>query len=528
MAELRYTPLEEIDKIHRELNATFKSRRTRSIAYRKYLLAQLMYMIDDNTEHLEAALKADLGRPELESQLLEVSLSLNEIRNTYDHVEKWAKLDKAPFTLTWSPMRQKVVLKEPKGVVLVIAPFNYPIFLCIPLVASALAAGNTVVIKPSEQTPVTSSLLAELLHKYLDTSVVRVINGAIPETTRLLEKPWGHIMYTGSGKVGSIVTAAGKTLTPVTLELGGKSPVFIDPKYDLKLAARRILWGKCTNAGQTCVAPDDVMATEDLQDKFVEALKEAHAELYPLPEGPKAAGAYGRLVTPQALDRINELLQKTKGKVVLGGEVDKSQKYMAPTVVKDVKPDDPLMNQEIFGPILPIMMVKDLDDAIAYVNANDHPLTLYVFSEDKKFKQKVFSNTLSGSAVANDTLIIPGVEGLPFGGIGPSGSGYHTGKYGFDTFTHLRASFDSPKWADMFFGVRYPPYTSRSMIALKKLFTVSLPRRPTGPPPEDADTEGRSWAKWLNLLLVPAIAGVVLKRESVLQHLASARGWLRD
>ncbi|KAL0568278.1 Hexadecenal dehydrogenase [Marasmius crinis-equi] len=528
MSQLRYTPLEEIDKIHDELKGTFRSGKTKSIAYRKYLLVQLMYLLHDNVGRFEDALKADLGRPPLESQLFETSLSLSEIRNTYSNIDKWVKPETAPFSPTWSAMRP-VILKEPKGVVLVIGPFNYPVFLSVPLVASAIAAGNTVIVKPSEQTPATSGLLAELIHKYLDPSIVRVVNGAIPETTRLLEKPWGHIMYTGSGKVGKIVSgAAAKTLTPVTLELGGKSPVFIDPNYDLKAAARRILWGKVTNAGQTCVAPDYIMVTPDLQDRLVQAFKEVYEEFYSTEKGPRDEGAYARLVTPQALARVNGLLQNSKGEIVLGGEVDEALKFMAPTIVKNVKPDDSLMSEEIFGPVLPIMPVRDVDAAIAYVNDNDHPLTLYVFSEDKKFKEKVFSNTLSGSAVANETLIVPAVEGLPFGGVGPSGSGYHTGKYGFDTFTHFRATFDSPKWIDIIFGFRYPPYTSKSIVGLKKVYNVRLPPRPTGPPGPDADAQQENlekWLGWLKFFIVPAIAGGIFKRDFILQQLRAIQGW---
>ncbi|KAL0069664.1 Hexadecenal dehydrogenase [Marasmius tenuissimus] len=529
MSALQYTPLDEIDRIHDELQATFNSGKSKSIAYRKYLLVQMMYMMKDNAERFEEALKADLGRPPFESQFFEIASSLTEVKHTYTHLDKWVKPEKAPFSINWSAMRP-VVYKEPKGVVLIISPFNYPVFLCIPVLASAIAAGNAVVVKPSEQTPATSALMAEVVHKYLDTSLVRVVNGAIPETTRLLEKPWGHILYTGGGRVAKIISAAAaKTLSPVSLELGGKSPVFIDPACDLKVAARRILWGKIANAGQTCVAPDYIMVTEDFQDRVVQAFKEVYAEFYPTADGPKADGAYSRIINPQALNRINGLLRNSGGEIVLGGDVDEASKYISPTVVKNVKPSDSLMSEEIFGPVLPIMPVKNLDEAIAHVNSNDHPLSLYVFSQDEKFKQKVFRNTQSGSAVANESIIIPGVEGLPFGGIGPSGSGYHTGKYGFDMFTHLRASIDSPKWIDMLLGFRYPPYTPKNFSQLKKLLGASLPPRPSGPPPANADevnAKRASWLKWLKFLLVPAIAAVLLKREMILQNLKAIQGSL--
>ncbi|KAK7043033.1 Hexadecenal dehydrogenase [Paramarasmius palmivorus] len=520
MSQLQYTPVDEIEKIHAELKAGFASGKTKSIAYRKYLLLQLMYMMKDNSQRFEEALKEDLGRPNLESQFFEITSSIVEIKHTYSHIDQWVKPEKPPFSLNWAPMRP-VILKEPKGVVLIIAPFNYPVFLTIPLLASAIAAGNAAVIKPSESTPATSALLEELIPKYLDASLVRVVNGAIPETTKLLELPWGHILYTGGGRVAKVVSAAAaKTLTPVSLELGGKSPVFIDPACDLKTAARRILWGKVANAGQTCVAPDYILVTEDFQEKVVAALKEAYDEFYP--EGPKKEGAYSRLCTPQAFSRINGLLQNTKGTVAFGGEVDEQTKFIAPTVVKDVKPDDSLMSEEIFGPVLPIVPVKNLDEAIAFVNSHDHPLSLYVFSQDSKFKEKVFRNTQSGSAIANETIIHPGAEGLPFGGIGPSGSGYHTGKFGFDMFTHLRSSLDTPNWVDMLMSFRYPPYTAKKFTTMSKMLMPKLPARPRGPPSINADEESRksgSWVKWFTFLLALALAGGVLKREKILQKI---------
>ncbi|KAG7090418.1 hypothetical protein E1B28_009537 [Marasmius oreades] len=521
MSKPQYTPLDEIDKIYDELRAGFQSGKTKSIEYRKYLLVQLMYMVKDNAERFENALKEDLGRPPFESHFFEISASLTEIKDTYSHIDKWVKSEKPPFSLNWSAMKP-VIYKEPKGVVLIISPFNYPVYLTIPVLASAIAAGNAVVVKPSESTPATSALMAELAEEYLDTSVVRFVNGAVPETTRLLEKPWGHILYTGGGRVAKIISAAAaKTLSPISLELGGKSPVFIDPNCDIKLAARRILWGKVANAGQTCVAPDYVLVVEEFQDKLIQALKEVYKEFYPTAEGSKAEGVFARMCTVQGLKRVDEFLKNSKGEIVLGGEVDETDKFIAPTVVKNIRPGDSLMNEEIFGPVLPIMPVKDLDEAIAYVNSHDHPLTLYVFSQDSKFKEKVFRNTQSGSAVANDTLIIPAVEGIPFGGIGPSGSGYHTGKYGFDMFTHLRASIDSPGWIDMVMKFRYPPYTANKRKAVNRVLSARLPARPIAPPGTDIDVEqkGNAWIKWFLFLVATVISGGMLKRGTVLQKL---------
>ncbi|KAJ7749555.1 NAD-aldehyde dehydrogenase [Mycena maculata] len=510
MAALAHTPLEEIDKIHGELRTAFNSGKTKSVAYRKYQLLQFAYLIQDNAKRFEEALAQDLGRHPLESHFLEINASIGELMEAYKNVESWAKPDKPSFNVNFVFMRP-LTIKEPKGVVLIISPFNYPLWLCVTPMAGAIAAGNAIVLKPSESCPAVASLLHELFPKYLDPSLIRVVNGAIPETTKLLDLPWDHILYTGSGRVGRIVAAAAvKHLTPVSLELGGKSPVFIDPSSDMQLAARRLLWGKFANAGQTCVAPDYVLVPRAFQDTFVEALKTAYATFYP--EATVAAQNTTKLVNPQAFRRVNGLLQGTKGTVVCGGDTDEARKFIAPTIVRDVKGDDSLMSEEIFGPILPIVPVEDLDEAIAYVNAHDHPLALYVFTQNETYKKKVFSSTQSGSAVANETIIIPGVPGLPFGGIGPSGTGYHSGKHGFLMFTHLRATMDTPGWIDKILGFRYPPYTARSLQALHSRLPRKLPVRPSGPP--GAASSAGGVRKWFLLAFAMAVLGALTKMKN--------------
>ncbi|KAF8069067.1 NAD-aldehyde dehydrogenase [Lyophyllum atratum] len=509
MPELVYTTLEEIDKIHAELRTGFQIGKLKSIPYRKYQLLQLAYLVKDNSERLEEALATDLGRPPLEGHFLEISSTIGEVKNAYSSVEKWAKPEKPAFSLNFTVMRP-VIYKEAKGVVLIISPFNYPLWLTLGPLAGALAAGNAVVLKPSESTPAMSSLLAELVPKYLDGDLVRVVNGAVPESTKLLSLPWDHSGF----RVAKIVAAAAaKYLTPITLEMvdktPGKSPVIIDPECDLPMAARRILWGKVVNAGQTCVAPDYILVPRSFQDKFVAALKTAYESFYPGAEGPSSPDAYSRIVTPQAYKRIKGLLDNTKGSVVFGGETDEASKFIAPTAVRDVKEGDSLMSEEIFGPLLPIVPVEDVDEAIAFVNARDHPLALYVFSQNPEFKAKVFNNTQSGAAIANETVIHPGADGLPFGGVGPSGYGAHTGKFGFDTFTHLRASLDSPGWIDRILGFRYPPYTDAKFKAALRLLP-SLPARPAGPP--SAVARSKWWGKWFFLAFIVAAAGGLTKR----------------
>ncbi|PBK89868.1 NAD-dependent aldehyde dehydrogenase [Armillaria gallica] len=472
MSKLNYTPVDEIDKIHADLLNTFKSGKVQPIAYRKYVLLQLGYLLKDNIARFEDALMADLGKPKIEVSFTEIAPALTEIKDAYSNVEKWAKPEKPAFSMNYTPMR-RIIYKQGKGVVLIISPFNYPILMSFGPIASAIAAGNTIMIKPSEQTPAASSLLAELFPKYVDPSVIRIVNGGVAETSKLLEHPWGHILFTGSGRVGRIVaSAAGKTLTPVSLEasktLGGKSPVFVDPKCDLPMTTRRIFWGKVVNAGQTCVAPDYILVPKDFQDKFIEALKATNDSFYPTPEA--EANSIGRLVSPQAYNRLSNLLKSTKGTIAFGGKLDEATKYIQPTVVRDVSFDDPLMSEELFGPILPIVPVDNIDEAIKFVNAHDHPLALYVFSQDSEIKTKIINSTQSGAVCMNETMTHVAAEGLPFGGIGPSGSGHYKGKFGFGTFTHTRASLDSPGWYDLpldkILSSRYPPYTVCSLLLL--------------------------------------------------------------
>ncbi|KAG2065681.1 NAD-dependent aldehyde dehydrogenase [Suillus decipiens] len=473
--ELKFTTFEEIDEIYSTLNKTFRSGKTKPIAFRKVQILQLAYLVQDNLERFKEAFAIDLGRPSQEAVFLELNPTISDCKIAYDKVDKWARTEKAPFNIKFAAFRP-VIRKEPKGIVLSISPFNYPVWLALGPIIGAIAAGNCVVLKPSELTPAISGLIAELIPKYMDNDVVRVVLGGVPETTKLMEYQWGHVLYTGNGRVGRLIgVAAAKTLSPISLELGGKSPVVIDAKCDFKIAARRIMWGRCVNAGQTCIAPDYVLVPRSSEDAFIKALKDAHDEFYP--SGAINTPDLSHIVNITHFHRLKDLLDSTSGTIAFGGQTDESRKFIAPTVVKGVKDGDSLMNDEIFGPILPIMPVDDVDAAIAYINAHDHPLALYCFSSDAAFKNKVFDNTQSGAAVANDVLIHGGTDGLPFGGIGPSGSGYQTRSFSFDMFTHLRSSLDSPGWIDNILGGRFPPYTSGKLASLKR-FGVTLPPRP--------------------------------------------------
>jgi aldehyde dehydrogenase (NAD+) len=356
------------------------------------------------------------------------------------------------------------IYKDPLGVVLVIAPWNYPFQLAMAPVVGAIAAGNAVVLKPSEVAPATSRLMAELLPRYTDSQAVKVVEGAVAETTRLLEERFDHIFYTGNGTVGRVVmAAAAKHLTPVTLELGGKSPTIIDDDVDLELAIRRIVWGKFYNAGQTCVAPDYILCHERVRPRALELLKRTIEEFYGT--DPKKSADYGRIVNERHHARLMTLMDS--GRVVVGGDADASDRYIAPTVLADVSPDSPVMADEIFGPILPVLSVQDVDEAIRFVNARPKPLALYVFTKREQTRDAVLERTSSGGASVNHVWLHLANHDLPFGGVGPSGMGAYHGKATFDTFVHKKSVLEKTTAMDP--PVLYPPYTAQKRKILKRL-----------------------------------------------------------
>ncbi|KAI0035789.1 NAD-aldehyde dehydrogenase [Vararia minispora EC-137] len=509
-------PLEDIAKVREELQRGFASGKTRSVAWRRAQILALVYLIKDNIDRFNAALALDLGRSPLETHIAEVGPTLDELRVLYDGVAKWAKTESAPFSTAWFPMKPQI-RKEPKGVVLVITPFNYVITLSMCPIAGALAAGCTVAFKPSEQTPHASALFAELMPKYVDTDVVRVVNGAIPETTKLLEYQWDHIMYTGSGRVARIVlTAAAKTLSPVTTELGGKSPAIFGPRCNLKTSVRRVLWAKFANSGQTCIAPDYAIVPKSLELDFIDEIRRVLPEFYP--DGAERSSSFSRIVSFRGTARLHALLQNTKGETVCGGRVDVEARFVEPTVVRGVGGDDSLMSEyavilELFGPILPIVTVDDVDEAIAFVKARDHPLALYVFSEDKEFQQKIIESTQSGGVLVNDTMVHFAAYGVPFGGIGPSGSGQYKGKYSFDMFTHLRTVLVSASWLDIILSGRYPPFSAAKARKMDMLTLPSFPSRPKVPPvPSEVPQSSTSrWGAGVVVALVVSMTALLTR-----------------
>jgi aldehyde dehydrogenase (NAD+) len=418
-------------------------------------LRQLKRLLEENDERINAALAADLGKSALEAYTTETSFVVGEVEHAIEHVNQWMQPSRVHVPLTLRPGNARVI-PQPLGLVLIIAAWNYPVHLTFAPLVGALAAGNTAVLKPSESAPASSSLIAELVPRYLDERVVQVVEGGITETTTLLEESFDHILYTGGGSVARIVMrAAAEHLTPVTLELGGKSPAIVAADADIDVAARRITWGRFTNAGQTCVAPDYVLVARSIEDQFLGAVLRSVHDFYG--ENPKTSPDYGRIVNDRHFDRLTRLLDAGGYEaVVTGGGGDRGDRYFAPTVLAGVSPDAAVMADEIFGPILPVLPIDGIDAAVAFVNERPHPLALYVFTNDVPTAERVVERTKSGGVTINHTMVHLAVPDLPFGGVGPSGTGAYHGEAGFDTFSHRRAVLTKATKPDA--SVTYPPY----------------------------------------------------------------------
>ncbi|MGW0853730.1 aldehyde dehydrogenase family protein [Streptomyces sp. NPDC002690] len=424
------------------LRTTFRTGRTKDLAWRTHQLERLRALLTEHGDELAEALHADLGKSRAESYRTEIDFTVREIDHTLEHLEEWLRPEPAPVHAGLAAAgATALTVRDPLGVVLVIAPWNYPVQLLLAPLAGALAGGNCVIAKPSELAPATSAAVARLLPRFLDTDAVAVVEGAVEETTALLEERFDHIFYTGNGTVGRIVmTAAAKHLTPVTLELGGKSPVFVDRNTDLKTVAQRLASGKFLNAGQTCVAPDYVLTDPETATALADALAAAVEAQFGT--DPSASTEYGRIINERHFDRLVRLLDS--GRTVTGGAHDRATKYIAPTVLANVSPDAAVMGEEIFGPVLPILTVAGLDEAIDFINGRDKPLALYAFTESPEVRERLLTETSSGGVGIGLPLAHLTVSDLPFGGVGESGMGSYHGPYSIDTFTHRKAVLDTP------------------------------------------------------------------------------------
>ena len=437
------------------LRETFASGRTRSLRWRQAQLDGLARMFTEREDEILAAVHADLGKPTYEAWLGEIGASQTEIKHARRHLASWMKPQRVGLPGFLRPGRGELVA-EPLGVVLVIAPWNYPVYLSVTPLLAALAAGNCVVVKPSEVASASSALLARLLPEYLDPDAVAVVEGGVAETTDLLSQRWDHILYTGGPVVGRIVAeAAAKHLTPVTLELGGKSPTIVHRDANLKQAARRVAFAKFGNAGQTCIATDHVFVHRDVEEEFAGLVAAEITQRYG--EDPRASEDYGRIINEGHTERLRSMIDAGGfDGVAAGGQVDVDAKYVAPTVLHGVSLDSQVMSEEIFGPILPLVAYDDIAEPIATINAGEKPLALYVFSRSKAVVDQVLGETSSGGACVNEVMMHVFVSDLPFGGVGESGYGAYHGKTGFDTFSHRKSVVRRPAWLPELPAARAP------------------------------------------------------------------------
>ncbi|MEY2468903.1 MAG: aldehyde dehydrogenase [Actinomycetota bacterium] len=449
------------------LRGAFNARVTRPLDWRHEQLTQMAKMLEENEGEFLAALTADLGKPALEGWTTDISVTVNEIKLLDKKLDKWTADEKVRLPLTAQPGTGRIV-REPLGVALVIAPWNYPIQLLLVPMAAAIAAGCAVVGKPSELAPASSAALARLAPKYLDERAIAIVEGGIAENEALLRERWDTIFYTGNGTVGRIIArAAAEHLTPVTLELGGKSPVIVDRDADLKVAANRIAWGKFLNAGQTCVAPDYLLVYDAVVDELTDRITKSITSMYG--DDPHQSADYARIVNDRHFNRLTRLID-TDVVVAHGGRRDETDRYIEPTLLTNVRDDSPVMREEIFGPALPIIPVSDVDAAIARVNAGDKPLALYAFSRNQDTLNHVVANTSSGGVCLNHVVLHLIAPSLPFGGVGESGTGAYHGKANIDAFSHRKSVMNKPTRLDP--PLLYPPFTRAKKWAVRKAMSL--------------------------------------------------------
>ena len=445
------------------LRDCFASGRTLDPDWRTAQLTGLARAMDAEEGRIVEALRADLAKPAAETLTGEVDYVKKEARRAARTLRRWMKPRRVSTPLAAFPSKS-FIQPEPYGVALIIGAWNYPVQECLAPLVGAIAAGNCAVLKPSESAPAAAAALSHIVADYLDTDAITVMEGAADETANLLEQRFDKIFFTGGSRIGRVVmAAAAKHLTPVTLELGGKSPALVEPDADLAVSARRVAWGRFMNAGQICVAPDYVLVHEDAHDAFIAALRTAITGFYGA--DPKQSPDFARIVNARHFERIAALIEP--GKVVIGGETDAAERYIAPTVLSGVTEDSPAMREEVFGPVLPVLTYRDRREALALIRGRDAPLAIYVFTKDAAFADEVIARTRSGTVMVNDAVIFQTNPALPFGGVGESGMGAFHGEHSFKCFSHEKAVMKRGFALDS--ALRYPPYDAKKLATLRRL-----------------------------------------------------------
>ncbi|XP_046892398.1 aldehyde dehydrogenase family 3 member A2-like [Hypomesus transpacificus] len=437
----------------------FQTGKSKPLEYRLHQLKSLLHFISERRTDIAQAVNKDLNKSKNATELFETLGLEGEIHLAVDKLTQWAAprpVEKNLLTIS----DEVYIQPEPLGVVLIIGAWNYPWAVTLQPLVGAIAAGNAAVIKPSEVSSHSAKVMEELLPIYLDKELYPVVTGGVSETQELLKQRFDHIFYTGNSTVGKLVMqAAAHHLTPVTLELGGKSPCFIDKDCDLTVACRRVTWGKFVNCGQTCIAPDYILCEPSIQNRVVEEIRKNIKEFYT--EDPKKFEDYGRIINQRHFKRVMSLMEGST--VAVGGDSDQSECYIAPTVLRDVTGESKVMQEEIFGPLLPIITVSGVDEAIQFINEREKPLALYVFSPDNKLIRRVIAETSSGALLANDCLVHFTISALPFGGVGNSGMGRYHGQHGFDQLSHLRSCLIKKLNMEGTNDMRYPPHTAKKL-----------------------------------------------------------------
>ncbi len=455
--------MQEIGNLISGQKNLFLSEKTKPISFRLQQLQKLKDLVVANREKIFVALYEDLNKSHLESFMTEYNIVISEIDYALKNLKRWSRPEKVKTPMIIKPASAYVV-PEPFGVSLIISPWNYPFHLAILPAVGAISAGNTIVLKPSEYSTRTERLLVELINGTFDKEYFHVVTGGAEMAEELLKQKFDFIFFTGSPNIGKIVMrAAAENLTPICLELGGKNPCIVDESSDLEIAARRIVWGKFLNAGQTCVAPDYIYAHSSIKSSLIVLLKKYIREFYGANE--IRSKDYGRLISTKHFDRLLTLMEGSK--ILYGGESNRDEKFIAPTLLDVASWDEKIMQEEIFGPILPILEYKDLDQILSELKTKDKALATYIFSENKTSIQKVTSELSFGGGCVNDCLLQFSSKSLPAGGVGQSGFGRYHGKYTFETFSHRKSIVYKSNFLDLM--MRYPPYTEKKISFIKKL-----------------------------------------------------------
>jgi beta-apo-4'-carotenal oxygenase len=462
------TPIDKVPAIHQRVVDKFHTHETRTLEYRLTQLRAFYWGLKDAEPALLEACKLDLGKSAYETYLTEVGWVLNDVLFMSKNLARFMKDEKAEDISLTNKFMSPRIRKDPLGAVLIIGAYNFPIQLTLGPLVGAISAGCTAVIKPSENAPNAARIMQHIIEQSLDPDAYQVVQGAVPETTALLERKWDKIFYTGSANVGTIIAKkAAETLTPVTLELGGRNPAIVTKHADPRLAARRLLWAKLINVGQVCVSQNYILVDKEILPALLQQLEQAFKEFQP--KGARESEDFGKIINARQWQRLKDMLDSTHGKILLGGQTDKDSLFFEPTVVQVDSVDDPLLKDESFGPLIPILPVSDLDEAIRIANkVHATPLGLYPFGS-KAEVDKILSQTRSGGASINDAFFHASIPTLAFGGVGDSGQGAYRGKASFDCFTHRRSVTSTPGWIEGMLDVRYPPFTEAKLMKVKQM-----------------------------------------------------------